>query len=280
VIQTRIFRHRTGSIPLDGRTRVMGIVNVTPDSFSDGGRNFALQDALASATRMTAEGADILDIGGESTRPGHTEVPAEEEWRRMAPVFSALSDAPAPLPPVSVDTWKAEVAAQALAAGAAIVNDVWGFQRDPRMASVVAERGAGAILMHNRDAIDETIDIVEDIFAFLDRSLCLATKAGIADDRIMLDPGIGFGKTFSQSYQAVAALPRMKTLGFPILLGLSRKGFIGPLTAPPAPSSERLGGTIAGNVFGALNGADVIRVHDVAPHVQAMRMLDAVRGAA
>ncbi|HEY0571867.1 MAG TPA: dihydropteroate synthase [Enterovirga sp.] len=280
MIATRIFRHRTGSIPLDGRTRVMGIVNVTPDSFSDGGRNFAREDAIASAARMTTEGADILDIGGESTRPGHTEVPAEEEWNRLAPVFAALSDAPAPLPPISVDTWKAEVAAQALAAGAVIVNDVWGFQRDPAMASVVAESGAGAILMHNREAIDETIDIVEDIFAFLDCSLCLATKAGIADDRIMLDPGIGFGKTFSQSYKAVAALPRLKTLGFPVLLGLSRKGFIGPLTAPPAPSSERLGGSIAGNVFGALNGADVIRVHDVAPHVQAMRMLDAVRGSA
>jgi dihydropteroate synthase len=278
--ELRIFRHRTGWIPLDGRTRVMGIVNVTPDSFSDGGRNYAVEDAVASALRMASEGADILDIGGESTRPGHTEIPANEEWRRLAPVFDRLSGAPAPLPPISIDTWKAEVAAQALEAGAVIVNDVWGFQRDPAVASVAAESGAGAILMHNRETIDETIDIVEDILAFLDRSVRLATKAGVAADRIMLDPGIGFGKTFSQSYKALAALPRLKALGFPVLLGLSRKGFIGALTTPAAPTSERLGGTIAGNVYGALNGADIIRVHDVAPHVQAMRMLDTVRGAA
>jgi dihydropteroate synthase len=258
----------------------MGIVNVTPDSFSDGGRNLAVTDAVSSAIRMAAEGADLLDIGGESTRPGHKMVPAEEEWRRIAPVFEALAASPAPLPPISVDTWKADVAAQALEAGAVIVNDVWGFQRDPGIASVVAESGAGAILMHNREAIDETIDIVEDILAFLDRSVRLATGTGIAEDRIMLDPGIGFGKTYSQSYTALAALPRLKALGFPILLGLSRKGFIGALSTPAAPTSDRLGGSIAGNVFGALNGADVIRVHDVGPHVQAMRMLDAVRSAA
>jgi dihydropteroate synthase len=258
----------------------MGVVNVTPDSFSDGGRNFAVEDAVASAIRMAAEGADILDIGGESTRPGHTEVPAEEEWRRLAPIFETLSDRPDPLPPISVDTWKAEVAGRALAAGATIVNDVWGFQRDPAIAAVAAESGAGVILMHNREAADPAIDIVEDILAFLDRSVRLAARAGVAEDAIMLDPGIGFGKTFAQNHQAVAALPRLRALGFPILLGLSRKAFIGALTSPAAPTSERLGGTIAGNVFGALHGADIIRVHDVAPHVQAMRMLDALRGAA
>jgi dihydropteroate synthase len=277
---TSAFRHRTGSLPLEGPTRVMGIVNVTPDSFSDGGRNLAVTDAVSSAIRMAAEGADLLDIGGESTRPGHKMVPAEEEWRRIAPVFEALAASPASLPPISVDTWKADVATRALEAGAVIVNDVWGFQRDPGIASVVAESGAGAILMHNREAIDETIDIVEDILAFLDRSVRLATGTGIAEDRIMLDPGIGFGKTYSQSYTALAALPRLKALGFPILLGLSRKGFIGALSTPAALASDRLGGSIAGNVFGALNGADVIRVHDVGPHVQAMRMLDAVRSAA
>jgi dihydropteroate synthase len=277
---TPAFRHRTGSLPLDGRTRVMGIVNVTPDSFSDGGRNLAVADAVSSAIQMAAEGADILDIGGESTRPGHKVVPAEEEWGRIAPVFEALAASTTPMPPISVDTWKAEVAAQAIEAGAVIVNDVWGFQRDPEIASVAAGSGAGAVLMHNREAIDETIDIVEDILAFLDRSVRLATQAGLAEDQIMLDPGIGFGKTYGQSYQALAALPRLKALGFPILLGLSRKGFIGALTTPAAPTTDRLGGTVAGNVFGALNGADVIRVHDVAPHVQAMRMLDAVRSPA
>jgi dihydropteroate synthase len=277
---TPAFRHRTGSLPLDGRTRVMGIVNVTPDSFSDGGRNLSVADAVSAAIQMAAEGADILDIGGESTRPGHKVVPAEEEWGRIAPVFEALAASTTPMPPISVDTWKAEVAAQAIEAGAVIVNDVWGFQRDPEIASVAAGSGAGAVLMHNREAIDETIDIVEDILAFLDRSVRLATQAGLAEDQIMLDPGIGFGKTYGQSYQALAALPRLKALGFPILLGLSRKGFIGALTTPAAPTTDRLGGTVAGNVFGALNGADVIRVHDVAPHVQAMRMLDAVRSPA
>jgi dihydropteroate synthase len=272
------FHHRTGSLALGGRTLVMGILNVTPDSFSDGGVHFAAESAVAAATRMAREGADILDIGGESTRPGHVVIGADEEWRRVAPVLAALADAE--LPPISIDTWKADVARPALAAGASIVNDVWGFQRDPAIAAVTAETGAGAILMHNRETIDTGIDIVDDILTFLDRSLAIAIAAGVREDRIMLDPGIGFGKSFQQSQQAVAALPRLRALGFPVLLGLSRKGFVGALSTPPAPAGERLGGTIAANVFGALNGADVIRVHDVAEHVQAMRMLDAIQAAA
>jgi dihydropteroate synthase len=271
--------HRTGTLALGRRVLVMGIVNVTPDSFSDGGRHFATDVAITAARAMAREGADILDIGGESTRPGHAVIPADEEWGRIAPVLNELGGTGA-LPPVSVDTWKADVARKALAAGASIVNDVWGFQRDPEIAGVTAENGAAAILMHNRVAIDHSIDIVDDILRFLERSLGIAHRAGVTDDRIVLDPGIGFGKSFKQSFQAAAALPRLKAMGFPVLLGLSRKAFIGSLTDPAAPSSERLGGTIAGNVQGALAGADIIRVHDVAPHVQAMRMIETVRAAA
>ena len=265
---------------LGQRVLVMGIVNVTPDSFSDGGVHLAAADAVEAAHRMATEGADILDIGGESTRPGHSVISADEEWARLAPVLDHLERAGSNLPPVSIDTWKAEVARRALARGAVIVNDVWGFQRDPEIAAVTAESGAAAILMHNRDAIDTSIDIVDDILRFLERSLDIARRAGVTDDRIVLDPGIGFGKSFSQSFQTLAALPRLKALGFPVLLGLSRKGFIGSLAEPTTPATERLGGTIAGNVYGALAGADIIRVHDVAPHVQALRMLARIEAAA
>jgi dihydropteroate synthase len=229
---------------------------------------------------MADEGADILDLGGESTRPGHAPVSAETEWARLAPVFTGLRESGRPLPPISIDTYRAETAERALAAGASIVNDVWGFRREPRLADVVASSGAAAILMHNRDAIDSGIDIVDDILRTLERSLAIARGAGIAEDRIVLDPGIGFGKTFGQSFAALAALPRLKAIGFPVLLGLSRKGFVGSLFDPALRPLERLPGTLAGNVFGALSGADIIRVHDVAPHVQAVRMVAAIAAAA
>jgi dihydropteroate synthase len=275
----RSLAHRTGTFALGERTLVMGIVNVTPDSFSDGGVNLEPGTAVAAALRMTLEGADLIDIGGESSRPGHQVIPAEEEWERVRPVLEGLAVAGAPVPPISIDTWKAEVARRALAAGAAIVNDVWGFQRDPTIAHVAAETGAAAILMHNREAADPSIDIVADILRFLERSLAIARRAGVPDDRILLDPGIGFGKTIEQSYLAVAALPRLKALGFPVLLGLSRKAFIGRLFQPEAPMTARLPGTIAANTFGVIGGADIVRVHDVKEHVQAMRVLDALRRA-
>ncbi|HEX2724941.1 MAG TPA: dihydropteroate synthase [Beijerinckiaceae bacterium] len=259
------------------RTLVMGVVNVTPDSFSDGGLNLTPSDAVASALRMAAEGADLVDLGGESTRPGHVTVPAEEEWNRLRPVFAGLAQAAAPLPPLAIDSWKADVARRAIVAGASIVNDVWGFQRDPAIAEVAAESGAAAILMHNREAADPQIDIVSDILRFLERSLAIAKAAGVPDDRILLDPGIGFGKTIAQSYEAVAALPRLKALGFPVLLGLSRKAFIGRLFEPQPAPAARLPGTIAANTYGVIAGADIIRVHDVAEHVQAMRVLDTLR---
>jgi dihydropteroate synthase len=280
VTHVRRLLHRTGTLPLGQRTFVMGIVNVTPDSFSDGGVHAQPEDAVAGARRMAAEGVDILDIGGESTRPGHVAVAADEEWARVAPVLDGLAQSDDALPPVSIDTWKAMVARRAVAAGASIVNDVWGFQRDPDIAHVAAETGAAAILMHNREQADATIDIVEDILRFLDRSVRIAVAAGVAEDRIVLDPGVGFGKTPKQSVQTIAALGRLKALGFPVLLGVSRKRFIAHLFEPPPSPLERGPGTIAANVYGALHGADIVRVHDVAAHVQALRVLDAIRRAA
>lgn len=274
----RYLAHRSGALALGSRVLVMGIVNVTPDSFSDGGDHLAPEDAVAAAGRLAAEGADILDLGAESTRPHHETVEAEDEWSRLAPVFDGL-DASGSMPPISVDTWKAEVARRAIAAGASIVNDVWGFQRDPAIANVTAASGAAAILMHNRESVDDAVDIVDDILRFLERSVGIARAAGVTDDRIVLDPGLGFGKTHAQSFAALAALPRVRALGFPILVGLSRKRFVGSMVEPPPTPKERWPGTLTGNAYAALAGADIIRVHDVAPHVQAVRMLDVLRTA-
>jgi dihydropteroate synthase len=275
----RALPHRTGVLQFGTRPLIMGVVNVTPDSFSDGGERFRAEDAISGARQLAAEGADILDIGAESTRPGHVPLSADDEWARLAPVLAALGDGSA-LPPISIDTSKADIARRALAAGASMVNDVWGLRRDPNLASVAANAGAAVVLMHNRDAIDGTVDIVAEILAVLDRSVAIATAAGVPPDRIVLDPGIGFGKTLEQNYQAVAALPRLKALGFPVLLGVSRKSFIGRLFDPQPAPQERLPGTLAANLYGALAGADILRVHDVAPHVQALRVLARIRSAA
>lgn len=263
------------TLTLGPRTLVMGILNITPDSFSDGGQNAAPDHALANARRLAAEGADILDVGGESTRPGHTPVAADEEWARVAPVLAALKDESAL--PVSIDTWKAQVARKAVAAGAVIVNDVWGFSRDPDMAHVVAETGAAAIVMHNRDSVDPAVDVIADMLAFFERALERAEKAGVPRDRIVLDPGIGFGKTFEQNLAAIARLGELRVLGLPLLLGTSRKSLIGKVieTTPP----ERVPGTIASNVIGIMAGVEIIRVHDVAEHVQAARVSEAIRAA-
>ncbi|HKH32576.1 MAG TPA: dihydropteroate synthase [Beijerinckiaceae bacterium] len=258
----------------------MGIVNVTPDSFADGGVHFRAEDAIAGALRMAAEGADILDIGAESTRPGHTPISAEEEWARLEPVLESLAVSGIPLPPISIDTTKAEVARRALRARAAIVNDIWGFQRDRDLPAVAAEFGAAAVLMHNRESIDASIDIADDMLRFFERSLDTARRAGVKDERIVLDPGIGFGKSHAQQFEAIAALPRIKALGFPVLLGVSRKSFIGRLFDPQPPAGERLPGTVAANAIGVMAGADIVRVHDVAAHVQAMGVADRLRRAA
>ena len=259
-----------------GRPIVMGVLNVTPDSFSDGGRFLDPVDAIDQARRMIAEGADVLDIGAESTRPygGAVVVPIAEEMRRLGPVLPAVVGLGVP---VSIDTMKAEVAAWALAAGAAIVNDVWGLQRDGELARVIAQHAVPVIIMHNREAADPAIDIVADICAFFSRSLDIAARAGIARQNIVLDPGIGFGKTPEQSLTAIARLPEFKSFGLPLLVGASRKRFID--TVSPAAPDQRLGGSIAAHLLAVAGGAAIIRTHDVAETVQALRVAAAIGSA-
>jgi dihydropteroate synthase len=272
---SRSSKARDFRLPAGGRALVMGIVNVTPDSFSDGGQFHDAPKAVAHARRLAEEGADILDLGAESTRPyGAKPIAAEEELNRLAPVLSEVSRLGVP---VSIDTMKARVAVWALEQGAVIVNDVWGLQRDPDMARVVAEHGATVIVTHNRDAADAAIDIVADVNEFFARSLDLAAKAGIARERIVLDPGVGFGKTPEQSLEVIARLEEFRSFGLKLLMGLSRKRFIDSVS--PAPPDQRLGGSIAGNVLAVLAGADIVRVHDVAETVQALRVTDAIRSA-
>lgn len=255
------------------RALVMGVLNVTPDSFSDGGRFLAPDSAIAQARRMAADGADILDIGAESTRPygGMQPISAEEEKRRLAPILPEIVGLGAP---VSIDTMKAEVAAFALDAGASIVNDVWGLQRDPEMAPLVAARGVPVIVMHNRETVDPALDIIEDIFSFFARSLTIAAEAGIAPESIVLDPGIGFGKTPEQSMEALARFDEFLAFGRPLLVGASRKRFISAVA--PAEPEDRLGGSIAAHLLAAQKGARIIRAHDVAETVQALRVADAI----
>jgi dihydropteroate synthase len=252
---------------------VMGVLNVTPDSFSDGGQFAAPEHALAQARRMIAEGADIIDIGAESTRPyGSEPISADEELKRLQPV---LAEIVALGIPVSIDSMKSAVVAWALHQGAAIANDIWGLQRDSGMAGLVAERGAPVIIMHNRDSADPAIDIMQDIADFFARSLDIAAKAGISPDKIILDPGIGFGKTPEQSMTALARLGELQSFGLPLLVGASRKRFISTVT--PSEPHQRLGGSIAAHLLAAQNGARIIRAHDVAETVQALRVAAAIR---
>jgi dihydropteroate synthase len=259
-----------------GRPAVMGILNVTPDSFSDGGRFIEPAIAIGHANRMAKEGADVLDVGAESTRPygGAVPVGPEEERDRLRPVLPGVMELGLP---VSIDTIKAKVAAFALEAGAAIVNDVWGLQRDPDMARVVAEHRVPVIVMHNRERADPAIDIVADVVAFFERSLDIAARAGIAPDRIVLDPGIGFGKTPEQSIAVLARLDAVKAFGLPFLVGASRKRFINSVVA--SPPDRRLGGSIAAHLLAVQAGAAIVRVHDVAETVQALRVSSAIAGA-
>lgn len=252
---------------------VMGILNVTPDSFSDGGAYLAPEHARAHAAEMIADGAEIIDIGAESTRPyGSQPVSAAEELRRLQPVLEAVV---ALGTPVSIDTMKAEVAAWALDHGAAIANDVWGLQRDPEMAGVIAARRTPVIAMHNRDAADPAIDIVDDVKAFFERSLTIAAKAGIAEELVILDPGIGFGKTPQQSMIALARLREFAVFGRPLLVGASRKRFIS--TIVPSEPKQRLGGSLAAHLIAVENGARIIRAHDVAATSQALKVAQAIR---
>ena len=251
---------------------MMGVLNITPDSFSDGGQFVAPERALAQARRMIAEGADIIDIGAESTRPyGSEPISADQERQRLAPI---LAEVVALGIPVSIDSMKASVVAWALDAGAAIANDVWGLQRDPDMAALVAARRCPVIIMHNRDSADASINIMEDIAAFFTRSLDIADKAGIARDHIVLDPGIGFGKTPEQSMMALARLDELSVFGLPLLVGASRKRFISSVM--PSEPQQRLGGSIAAHLVAARGGARIIRTHDVQETVQALRVTAAI----
>lgn len=258
------------------RPQVMGILNITPDSFSDGGALSSVDAAIAQAKAFAKAGCDVLDIGGESTRPGATPVGVEEELDRVLPVIKAVSQV-VDLP-ISVDTYKAAVAREAVKAGAVIVNDVWGLQKDPQMAAVVAEAAAAVIVMHNRTEVDPTLDIMADMRAFLTASLGLARDAGVETSRMLVDPGIGFGRTPEQSLTCVRRLSELGDwFGLPVLLGLSRKRFIGHVLDRDV--DDRLIGTLAANMVGIAKGARVIRVHDVAEHVEALRMRRAIEEA-
>ena len=252
---------------------VMGILNVTPDSFSDGGLWTERDAALRQAGRMAAEGAAIIDIGGESTRPGHTPVSAEEEAARVLPVIEAVKRETGL--PVSIDTYKAEVARAALEAGADMVNDIWGLRRDGgEMAALIAGTGAACCLMHNRERA-EYADFMADMLSDLRETLAIADRAGIARSSIVLDPGIGFGKTYEQNLIAMNRLDELLAFGCPVLLAASRKSVIG-LTLD-LPADERMEGTIATTVAGVLRGAAFVRVHDVKENLRAARMALAIR---
>lgn len=261
--------------PVGLRPVIMGIVNVTPDSFSDGGLFVSKEAALAHARKLAAEGADIVDVGAESTRPGHRPVSPEEEWARLAPLLAALvTEAGVP---VSIDTYKAATARRALAAGVAVVNDVWGLQRDPDMAPAIAEAGAGVVVMHNRETTDPEIDIVADMMRFFERSLEIARRAGVPQGRIALDPGIGFGKNRQQNYDALRATREIAKLACPVLIGVSRKSIFKGL--PDGLLEGRLVGTLAANLVAAVDGARIFRVHDVAEHRAAFEVFSALRAA-
>jgi dihydropteroate synthase len=255
---------------LGTRSVIMGILNITPDSFSDGGKFLHLDAAMQQAKKLAAEDADIIDVGAESTRPGHTPVEPEEELARLEPILGKLTESVNV--PFSIDSSKAKVARRATELGACVVNDVWGLQKDPAMADTVAETGAAAVLMHNRDGVDPGLDIVADMRRFFERSLRLAANAGIPRARLILDPGIGFGKSRAQNFTALANLATLKDYGLPILVGVSRKSLLAGLS----PVETSLVRTLAANLAAAANGASIFRVHDVAEHVAAFKVFDAI----
>lgn len=264
------------SLELGPKAVIMGVLNVTPDSFSDGGRFHEAGLAVAQARRMRDEGAAIVDVGGESTRPGAAKVDAAEEQRRILPVIEALAADGDVL--ISVDTYRAETARRAVAAGAHIVNDVWGLQREPEIARVAAETGAGLVVMHTGREREKLADPIEDQMAFLSRSLAIAREAGVAEKAILLDPGFGFAKeTAGENLALMARLAELRALGRPLLVGTSRKRFIGAVTGREA-ADARDAGTAATSVILRLQGAAVFRVHDVATNADALAFADAMIG--
>jgi dihydropteroate synthase len=270
------------SLPYGERTLVMGVLNVTPDSFSDGGKYFSLAGALAHAEQMIAEGADIIDVGGESARPGSQFISEEEELRRVIPVIEKLATNTSV--PISIDTTKSAVARAALQSGAEIINDISGLRFDPGIAEVAAASKAGLVLMHSRGTpknmqeLPPVTDVISEVTRGLRESLATATERGLARESMAIDPGIGFGKTAEQNLELIGKLDQLARdfPKFPIVIGTSRKGFIGKLLNE-APANARLFGTIATVVAAILNGAHLVRVHDVKPTVDAVRVVDAIR---
>ncbi|MFN3609383.1 MAG: dihydropteroate synthase [Hyphomonas sp.] len=254
---------------------IMGILNVTPDSFSDGGRHTTLEAAEAQTLRMLAEGAGIIDIGGESTRPGAAPVSAAEELTRVLPVIRHLATRIGA--PISIDTVKASVARAAVEAGAVIINDVTGMTGDPDMAATVAETGAAIVITYHRGQVDEAVDAIADMRAFFDRAFETVARVGILKERIWLDPGVGFAKTPQQNLDVIAGLGTLAAYGCPVLVGLSRKSFIGHVTGRAV--NDRLAGTLTAHLMALQRGARVLRVHDVAEHTDLLRLYQAIEGA-
>ncbi len=261
----------TKNFEIGKRTYVMGILNVTPDSFSDGGRFNEIEKALMHAREMISQGADIIDVGGESTRPNHTPVTEEEEIKRVIPIIEALRKEIEV--PISVDTYKANVAELSIGAGADLINDVWGFKKDPEMAKVAAKYGVPCCIMHNRENRDYK-NLLEDILEDLKESIDIALKAGVKKENIIVDPGIGFAKSYEENLKVMNELERFKELGYPVLLGTSRKSMIG--NALDLPVQDRVEGTLATTAIGIIKGCDFVRVHDVMENKRVCMMTDAI----
>ena len=252
------------------KTYIMGILNVTPDSFSDGGSYTNIELAVKHAKEMIEEGADIIDVGGESTRPGHKFVSDEEEINRVTPIIKILKNEIHV--PISIDTYKSQVAEEVLKLGVDMVNDIWGLTYDEDMANVIGKYDASVCIMHNQEGTDYEKDIIESIKDFLQNSIDRALKAGVKKDKIVLDPGIGFGKTFEQNLEVLRRLNELKTLGYPILLGTSRKSVLGNIVG--CEPKERVEATVATTVCGIRDGVDIVRVHDVKENLQAAKIAD------
>ena len=252
------------------KTYIMGILNVTPDSFSDGGSYTNVEIAVKHAKKMVEEGADIIDVGGESTRPGHKFVSIEEEIKRISPVIKTLKKNINV--PISIDTYKSQVAEEALKLGVDMVNDVWGLTYDEDMANVIGKYDASVCIMHNQEGTDYDKDIIESIKEFLQNSIDKAIKAGVKKEKIVLDPGIGFGKTFEQNLEVLRRLNELKSLGYPILLGTSRKSVLGNIVG--GEPKDRIEATVATTVSGIRDGVEIVRVHDVKENLQAAKIAD------
>jgi len=261
------------TLPFQERTIIMGILNVNPDSFSDGGKYNERDKALKHALEMVENGADMLDIGGESTRPGYTEISADEEIERIAPIVELISNEIDV--PISIDTYKAKVARAAMVSGAHIINDIWGAKREPEIAAVAAEYDAPIVLMHNRHNQDYQ-SFVDDVLVDMEESIDISVKAGVSKDKIILDPGIGFAKDLNYNLEMMRNLDKLVALGYPVLLGTSKKSMIGKVL--DLPVSERLEGTGATVCFGIQKGCQIIRVHDVKEMSRMARMMDALMG--